>query len=534
MTKFQRLTAFLPALALLLALTACAPAAPAPSPSETAPAADSLLALLSGLTEADIGYVSWYGPNEPPSAEEMARLLRDAAAHPVEHGDLTLNGSATDIVWSMDVYLGPKDQGGYAGDDDLYLFAGLEENVVEIFGGASLPEGRIHLEDEALYQRLRTMCDTEQYINDTWYERYREEVDGYYDARLEELRESGYASWELTEFAGILGTTKENGVGATAFRMAAAFRTDPPDRAPFLLAGGAYVDSQLRVHGLDWQSTYLVDLDGEFLGFAHGDGILQALEDLWGTEDSQVLREALASFAESPGALGQGDHVLPEPGPIWGEQVFQRDYAGEESHADTPEGVTVSLRFVMPRIENAGDNAVWQHLNDEFAAQGEEWLQKGREYWGTPGLEPGGDYAVESAYTVQQCGGLLSLRYERTERLAGAPAVTVSGATFDLETGDAISMEALFRVPVEEFRPVLLDELGGEESYRHGFDRYGFDRAHYEDFLTVDGFYLTETDLILLFPIWEGEATSPSSTLERPVPLTQLKEILTPALAGYL
>lgn len=90
-------------------------------------------------------------------------------------------------------------------------------------------------------------------------------------------------------------------------------------------------------------------------------------------------------------------------------------------------------------------------------------------------------------------------------------------------------MEALFRVPVEEFRPVLLDELGGEESYRHGFDR-----AYYEDFLTVDGFYLTETDLVLLFPIWEGEATSPSSTLERPVPLTQLKEILTPALAGYL
>ena len=83
-------------------------------------------------------------------------------------------------------------------------------------------------------------------------------------------------------------------------------------------------------------------------------------------------------------------------------------------------------------------------------------------------------------------------------------------------------------------RPVLLDELGGEESYRHGFDRYGFDRAYYEDFLTVDGFYLTETDLVLLFPIWEGEATSPSSTLERPVPLTQLKEILTPALAGNL
>ena len=41
--------------------------------------------------------------------------------------------------------------------------------------------------------------------------------------------------------------------------------------------------------------------------------------------------------------------VRPEtPAPVWGEQVFQRDYAGEESNADAPEGVVVSLRFVMP------------------------------------------------------------------------------------------------------------------------------------------------------------------------------------------
>ena len=45
------------------------------------------------------------------------------------------------------------------------------------------------------------------------------------------------------------------------------------------------------------------------------------------------------------------------PAPVWGEQVFQRDYAGEESNADAPEGVVVSLRFVMPYIENAGAQA---------------------------------------------------------------------------------------------------------------------------------------------------------------------------------
>lgn len=255
---------------------------------------DFLLELLAELEGEDIGSVSWYGSSAPPEADELAALIRAAASHPMDHPDLTLNGSDTDVVWSLDCYLAPKGQDVYSDVDALYLWAGLEENVVEVFGGANLPNGRVHLEDETLYQLLRTSCDSDTVINETYYEKYRDMVDGYYDSRLEHLKETGYVSWELTEFLGVLGTTKESGKGAVAFRMNAAFRTDPPELAPNRIAGGAYVDSQLRVHALDWQNVYLVTLDDEPVGIAFGDDIIDYIRDHWGEEvDPAELRAAV-------------------------------------------------------------------------------------------------------------------------------------------------------------------------------------------------------------------------------------------------
>lgn len=210
--------------------------------------------------------------------------------------------------------------------------------------------------------------------------------------------------------------------------------------------------------------------------------------------------------------------------PVWGERVFQQDCDGEGAGTDTPEGATLSLRFVLPYIKNAGEIPAWERLNEHFASRGDEWLQKGREYWGTPGLEPGGHYSVESVYTIQRCDHYLSVRYQRTEALAGEPAVTVSGELFDLTTGDAlISLDSLLAVPAEEGRDALLDALDGLEG-----DPY--DREYYEGYFSFTAFYLTEEELVLLFPVYADGATLPTSTLERPIPLGQLQKLLIPAL----
>lgn len=236
-----------------------------------------------------------------------------------------------------------------------------------------------------------------------------------------------------------------------------------------------------------------------------------------------TLAALLAACApEAPAPSETTPPPEAEPSPVWGEQVFERDYAGEESTANVPEGVVVSLRFVMPYIENAGENPVWQQLNESFAGQGNEWLQKGREYLGAPGLEPGGDYSVESVYTIQRCDRYLSIRYQRTEALAGEPAVTTSGATFDLTTGQVFySLEPLFQDVLEE--GILLDAV---DIPAHS----PYDRAYYEGYFSFRDFYLTGEHLVLLFPVYADGATSPTATLERPIPLSQLQELLIPPL----
>lgn len=236
-----------------------------------------------------------------------------------------------------------------------------------------------------------------------------------------------------------------------------------------------------------------------------------------------TLAALLAACApEAPAPSETTPPPEAEPSPVWGEQVFERDYAVEESTANVPEGVVVSLRFVMPYIENAGENPVWQQLNESFAGQGNEWLQKGREYLGAPGLEPGGDYSVESVYTIQRCDRYLSIRYQRTEALAGEPAVTTSGATFDLTTGQVFySLEPLFQDVLEE--GILLDAV---DIPAHS----PYDRAYYEGYFSFRDFYLTGEHLVLLFPVYADGATSPTATLERPIPLSQLQELLIPPL----
>lgn len=232
---------------------------------------ETLAQLLTGLKAEDIGHISWTGAEEnAPTEEELAGLVRSAMEHPLDHDGLTMNGSDSDVVWTLDFYLGEKDQSAWSGDDAIHLFTGLEENIVEIFGGNHLPSGRVWVEDEALYRRIRTQHDAPAgEIDEAAYAAYREGVEAYLDQMFPNLderfpdEEGVTVSWTLTGFREVQARPE---LDAKVYEVGAVFTADPPERAPHIIAGGAYVDSKLRIHGALW-ANLLVTAGDRPLGF---------------------------------------------------------------------------------------------------------------------------------------------------------------------------------------------------------------------------------------------------------------------------
>ena len=248
----RTLVCLLCALALALPLASCAREAP--------PEPNTLAGLLSGLRADEIGGLG--GGFVTP--EELAPLLNGAVQHPVEHAPLTLDGSGTDIVWSVSFCLGGG-EGPWDGDDGVYLYAGLEENLVEVSAGANLPQDRLHLADEALYRCVRAVNDTpDGPIDQDAYAQLGDLVETHLDALLDGAWDGGYRAYELTGFyreddwkdyhPALAGEDSLH-----AYRVVSVFTSDPPEAAVHMLAGGMSVDSRLRAHGLDVYSALVVE-----------------------------------------------------------------------------------------------------------------------------------------------------------------------------------------------------------------------------------------------------------------------------------
>ncbi len=193
------------------------------------------------------------------TAENLLSLLRSAIEHQVDKEKI--DGISYPGLWTVEFY-----EGDHNTAPRLLLSAGLTENLVELSREGI--EGSIYLEDAALYQLIRTMCDyhTSPNIDQDAYARYRDVVDDEFDAYFADADIS--TRWELTDFYLLHEYAP---LGVEVYYAGRAYSSDPPEDILLHLAGGSYVDSQLRLHPVPGGLPVLLVMDGQAKGFCDYD-----------------------------------------------------------------------------------------------------------------------------------------------------------------------------------------------------------------------------------------------------------------------
>jgi len=246
---------------------------------------EDLAEFLAGLTAEDIISSDEYIGTPGTTAEDFLALLQNAVEHPVD-GDAYERDFLG--LWTIMLPLERTDPNTGQSYDPflLSLDAGLAENLVQI---ELYSEGRraLWVEDEGLYDLIRgrdyypCILGRSDQIDREALALYQEAVDAY-------LVENDYwAGADISythELIGFELADQSPALNAQVYHITAVFVTDPPELAAARLAGGCYLDGQLRYHPMSSDPReLLVTMDGKALGIAslswlHDDGGLAQYE----------------------------------------------------------------------------------------------------------------------------------------------------------------------------------------------------------------------------------------------------------------
>ncbi len=216
-------------------------------PAEGPPPEPSLQEYLLNLTPAEIKAVSQHNDAGQIDPEDLRLLLQEAVRNPVSDPEQLW-------IWMIQLLLS---------DQTINLYAGLTENVVQLWDG----ESYLYVEDEELYRLVRTCNDIPPAgVDEAGYALCRELVDGHlqYIPELPMGMKKEQITKELTGF--VLQDSSE-ALNAQAWRMDVAWNVDPPELAYGLCAGASCVNSDLQLIGANVSETFIIVVDGQPVGF---------------------------------------------------------------------------------------------------------------------------------------------------------------------------------------------------------------------------------------------------------------------------
>lgn len=210
---------------------------------------------------------------------------------------------------------------------------------------------------------------------------------------------------------------------------------------------------------------------------------------------------------------------------VWTDQVFAKDFTAGDGT------VVMSVEYVFPDIENAGEVPAWQKIQDYYAAEGMAYLSDAADLAGYAA----GDYEVAQAMGEEflpygesmsyrlalQTDGLVSIvrsYYANSVTGAAHPSNFQFSETFDLTTGEKLTLWDCFTDP-DAGRTRVLDLLE-----QKGADA-GYARASLESELNDAYFYLSDQGLVIYY---QPDTLAPyaAGLLEFTLPYADLQDLL--------
>lgn len=299
----KKIFAFALSLTLVLCLVGCGqtdkpqtePTEPLPAPESSAGAVSSKeeeqspwKSFLSSIQGEGIGYPSWSEYRENPTNEELARYLQNAAAHQTDSSEEAFG----DTIWTLNMYVNapPDDEMNY--DHELNLCAGLRENLVCVWGGDALPDGKCYVEDSELYWLVRSINDSDYSIDETILSDYQDIISRYISNEQAQCDNPAIK----VELLSIKERLSRSDIGVKVYTIGTVWTSESPEELLKCMAGGAYFDSQLRLHpdGNTAMSNLLL-INKTPVGFISWDG----LDEIESRQDYSSGEEVLNSIKDN-------------------------------------------------------------------------------------------------------------------------------------------------------------------------------------------------------------------------------------------
>lgn len=210
---------------------------------------------------------------------------------------------------------------------------------------------------------------------------------------------------------------------------------------------------------------------------------------------------------------------------VWTDQVFAKDFTVGDGT------VVMSVEYVFPDIENAGEMPAWQKIQDYYASEGMAYLSDATELAGYAA----GDYEVAQAmgedflpygesmsYRIalqnESLASIVRSYYANSVTGAAHPSNFQFSETFDLSTGEKLTLWDCFTDP-DAGRTRVLDLLE-----QKGADA-GYARASLESELNDAYFYLGDEGMVIYY---QPDTLAPyaAGLLEFTLPYADLQDLL--------